>query len=48
MSHIEATILETSPNDAFGFCPFIAAWVSRKNKAYAETGLLRKEKNRTN
>lgn len=38
MSHIDATIVDTSPNDAFGFWPLIAACVSRKNKAYAETG----------
>lgn len=38
-SHIDATIFDTSPNDAFGFCPFIAACVSRKNNAYADTGL---------
>lgn len=39
-SHIDATIVDTSPNDAFGFCPFIAACVSRKNNAYADTGLV--------
>lgn len=33
LSHMEATILETSPNVAFGFCPLIAACVSLKNKA---------------
>lgn len=38
-SHIEATILETSPNVALGFCPLMAACVSRKNRAYADTGL---------
>lgn len=32
-SHIDATIFETSPNEAFGFCVLIDAWVSRKNKA---------------
>lgn len=36
---MEATILETSPKLALGFCPLIAAWVSRKNNAYADTGL---------
>ena len=41
-SHIDATIFETSPNEALGFCPLIDAWVSRKNKAYAETGLQMK------
>lgn len=35
---MEATILDTSPNDALGFWPLIAAWVSLKNRAYAETG----------
>lgn len=38
-SHIDATIFETSPNEALGFCPLIAACVSRKKRAYAETGL---------
>lgn len=37
---MEATILETSPKDALGLDPLMAACVSRKNKAYAETGLL--------
>lgn len=37
-SHIDATILETSPKVAFGFCPLMAACVSRKNSAYADTG----------
>lgn len=32
-SHIDATIFETSPNEAFGFCPLIAACVSRKKRA---------------
>ena len=36
---MEATILETSPKLAFGFEPLMAAWVSRKNNAYADTGL---------
>lgn len=36
---MDATILETSPKLAFGFCPLIAACVSRKNNAYADTGL---------
>lgn len=39
-SHIDATIVDTSPNDAFGFCPLIAACVSRKNNAYADTGFV--------
>lgn len=30
--------MDTSPNDAFGFWPLIAACVSRKNSAYALTG----------
>jgi hypothetical protein len=38
-SHIEATILDTSPKLAFGFWPLMAAWVSRKKRAYADTGL---------
>jgi hypothetical protein len=42
-SHIDATIFETSPNDAFGFWPLIEAWVSRKNRAYADTGLGNKK-----
>lgn len=46
-SHIEATILDTSPKDAFGFWPLMAAWVSRKNSAYAETGLWWNEKMKT-
>jgi hypothetical protein len=46
-SHMEATILETSPKLAFGFCPLMAAWVSRKNKAYAETGLKNEKINGT-
>lgn len=37
-SHIEATIFDTSPNEAFGFCPLMAACVSRKKSAYADTG----------
>lgn len=36
---MDATIFETSPKDALGFCPLIAACVSRKNSAYADTGL---------
>ena len=36
---MEATILDTSPKLALGFDPLIAAWVSRKNNAYADTGL---------
>lgn len=43
-SHIDATIFDTSPKLAFGFCPFIAACVSLKNSAYADTGLKRKRK----
>lgn len=35
---MEATIFDTSPNEALGFWPLIAAWVSLKNRAYAETG----------
>lgn len=35
---MEATIFDTSPKDAFGFWPLMAAWVSRKKRAYAETG----------
>lgn len=35
---MDATIVDTSPNDAFGFEFFIAACVSRKNNAYADTG----------
>lgn len=42
-SHIDATILDTSPKLALGFDPLIAAWVSLKNNAYAETGLKTKE-----
>ena len=38
LSHIDATIFETSPNVALGFCPLMAACVSLKNKAYADTG----------
>lgn len=38
LSHMEATIFETSPKVALGFCPLIAAWVSLKNRAYADTG----------
>lgn len=38
LSHMEATIFETSPKLAFGFCPLMAAWVSRKKRAYADTG----------
>lgn len=41
-SHRDATIFETSPKLAFGFCPFMEAWVSRKKRAYADTGLKRK------
>lgn len=37
-SHIDATILDTSPKVALGFWPLIAAWVSLKNRAYADTG----------
>lgn len=37
-SHMLATIVDTSPNDAFGFCALMAACVSRKNSAYALTG----------
>jgi hypothetical protein len=47
-SHIEATILDTSPNEAFGFCPLMAAWVSRKKRAYAETGLQNKREKNAN
>lgn len=35
---MEATIFDTSPKEALGFWPLIAAWVSLKNRAYAETG----------
>ena len=42
-SHMEATILETSPKVAAGFELLMDAWVSRKNMAYAETGLKEKE-----
>lgn len=35
---MEATIFETSPNVALGFCPLMAACVSLKNSAYADTG----------
>ena len=35
---MEATIVDTSPNVALGFWPLMAAWVSLKNRAYAETG----------
>lgn len=37
-SHIEATIFDTSPNVALGFWALMLAWVSLKNKAYADTG----------
>lgn len=37
---MDATIVDTSPNDALGFWPFIAACVSRKNNAYADTGFV--------
>jgi len=39
VSHMAATILDISPKLALGFWHLIAAWVSRKNSAYAETGL---------
>lgn len=42
---MEATIFDTSPKLAFGFCPLMAAWVSRKNRAYADTGLKKYRKN---
>lgn len=32
-SHMEATIFDTSPKVALGFCALILAWVSLKNKA---------------
>ena len=35
---MDATILDTSPKEAFGFDPLIVACVSRKNSAYADTG----------
>lgn len=35
---MEATIFDTSPKEALGFWPLIAAWVSLKKSAYAETG----------
>ncbi len=35
---MEATIFDTSPKEALGFWPLMAAWVSLKNRAYAETG----------
>lgn len=35
---MEATIFDTSPKEALGFWPLMAAWVSLKNNAYAETG----------
>lgn len=35
---MDATIFDTSPNEALGFWPLIAACVSLKNRAYAETG----------
>lgn len=35
---MEATIFDTSPKVALGFWPLMAACVSLKNKAYAETG----------
>lgn len=35
---MEATIFDTSPKEALGFWPLMAAWVSLKNSAYAETG----------
>lgn len=38
LSHIEATIFDTSPKEALGFWPLMAACVSLKNRAYAETG----------
>lgn len=38
LSHIEATIFDTSPKEALGLGPLMAAWVSLKNRAYAETG----------
>lgn len=38
LSHMEATIFDTSPNVALGFCPLMAACVSLKNSAYADTG----------
>lgn len=35
---MEATIFDTSPKVALGFWPLMAAWVSLKNNAYADTG----------
>lgn len=35
---MDATIFDTSPKEALGFWPLIAAWVSLKKRAYAETG----------
>lgn len=35
---MEATIFDTSPKDALGFWPLMAACVSLKKRAYAETG----------
>lgn len=35
---MEATIFDTSPKEALGFWPLMAAWVSLKNSAYADTG----------
>ena len=35
-SHICATIFDTSPNFALGFCDFTEACVSLKKKAYAD------------
>ena len=41
---MEATILLTSPKLALGFWPLMAAWVSRKNRAYADTGLRHRQR----
>ncbi len=38
LSHMEATILDTSPKVALGFWPLMAACVSLKKSAYADTG----------
>jgi len=35
---MEATIFDTSPKEALGFWPLMAACVSLKNRAYADTG----------
>lgn len=35
---MDATIFDTSPNEALGFWPLMATWVSLKNSAYADTG----------